>query len=97
MILYHQSPRKAQRIAVAVSLLALVSVTGCAPSYYQLRYEGQQALLNAEYGTARRLFKQADDKRPREVENLHDLGVCSVLLARAQFERMNHAGRLARG
>jgi len=76
------------------SLLALTTLTGCAPTYYQLRYEGQQALLNAEYGTARRLFEQAGDKRPREVENLHDLGVCSVLLARAHFERMNHAAAL---
>ena len=94
MFLYHQSPRATLKAAVAAALLVLVSVTGCAPSYYQLRYEGQQALLNAEHGTARRLFKQADDKRPRAVDNLHDLGVCSVLLARAQFEQMNHAAAL---
>jgi tetratricopeptide (TPR) repeat protein len=48
-------------------------------------------MLSDSYGAARYFLEQAEELRPRSVENLHDLGVCSVILARQRFAEMNHA------
>jgi tetratricopeptide (TPR) repeat protein len=71
-------------------ILALIAATGCGPSYRELRIEGQKAMLDGSYGAARILFLQADERSPSRIGNLHDLGVCSVLLARQQFAERNH-------
>ncbi len=67
---------------------------GCGPDYRQLRREGQKAMLDHAYGSARIFFRQADDLRPRRVANLHDLGACSLMLARARFDQRNHAAAM---
>lgn len=71
-----------------------VLLTGCGPSYHELRRDGQTAMLQGMYGKAGRFFSQAEQARPRNVENLHDLGACSVMLARQAFEHMNHAAAM---
>jgi len=75
-------------------LLALPLFTGCGPTYRQLRHQGQQALLDGAYGPARMFFVQADQRKPRQVDNLHDLGACSVMLARERLAQMNHAAAM---
>ncbi len=75
-------------------LLPALSIAGCGPSYRELRLEGQRAFTDGAYGTARILYAQADEKKPRRVENLHDLGACSVLLAREDFEQGNRAAAM---
>ncbi len=51
-------------------------------------------MLQGMYGKAGRFFSQAEQARPRHIENLHDLGACSVMLARQAFEHMNHAAAM---
>lgn len=78
-------------ILAAVSLTA----TGCAGvQYRELRKDGQRAMLSGMYGPAKIFFQQADEKQPRQVANLHDLGVCAMMLARERFEQGNHAASL---
>ncbi len=48
-------------------------------------------MIRGDYGPARTFLVECERRRPREVENLHDLGACSVLVAREKFEQMNHA------
>lgn len=82
---------------VCATLLVVFSpllFPGCSLGYRQLRREGQEVMLGGDYGPARSYFLQARAKKPREVENLHDLGVCSVMLARDRFTRMNHAAAM---
>ncbi|HNQ24855.1 MAG TPA: tetratricopeptide repeat protein [Phycisphaerae bacterium] len=79
---------------ILLTPLVVLSLTGCGPTYAELRVQGQEAMLRGEYGTARRLFLQAEDRWTRQVENLHDLGACSVLLAREDFVEMNRAAAM---
>jgi len=79
---------------VSLVTVLLVSQTGCGPSYLQLRREGQRAMLNKQYGAARVLLLQADEKKRRDLQNLHDLGTCSVMLAKERFDQMNHAAAM---
>ena len=81
-------------IAVAIYCIAAAFISGCTPNYRQLRDEGQIAMLNGEYGPARYLLLNAEDKAHRRVETLHDLGVCSVMVAKQKFEDRNHAAAL---
>jgi tetratricopeptide (TPR) repeat protein len=84
------------RLVWVFTLPAIVAVSlgGCGPNYRDLRMEGQRAFLNKSYGAARILYVQAEDKQPNRVENLHDLGACSVMLARERFEQGNHPAAL---
>jgi len=69
----------------------LVTILGCGPHYPQLRREGQMAMLRGEFGPARYLLLNAEDKSHRRVETLHDLGVCSVMVSRQKFAERNQA------
>jgi tetratricopeptide (TPR) repeat protein len=69
----------------------LMLIAGCGPNYQQLRHEGQDAMLRGEYGPARYLLMNAENTSHRKVETLHDLGVCSVMVAKSKFEERNHA------
>ncbi len=73
---------------------AILPLGGCGPDYRSLRIQGQAAQLDGAYGAARVLFLEAEQIRPRRVENLHDLGACSVLLAQEKFAQMNHAAAM---
>jgi len=70
-------------------ILALIN--GCEAQYPTLRREGQMAMLDGQYGPARYLLLNADGKSHRKVETLHDLGVCSVMVAKQKFRERNQA------
>ena len=80
-------------VAVAAGL-SVMPLVGCGPGYRELRRHGQLAMLDGAIGPACIFFKQADEHKPREVENLHDLGACSILLAKEKFQQMNHAAAM---
>lgn len=77
-------------VIVALFCLAML-LGGCGPNYQQLRLEGQYAMLRGEYGPARYLLLNAENKAHRRVETLHDMGVCSVMVAKQKFAERNHA------
>lgn len=87
-----RQPWKLSSLLLIPSLIAgaLVS-TGCGPNFYTLRNEGQRAMLRGDVGPAKYFLTEAEKRKPRHVGNLHDLGVCCVLLARERFAQMNHA------
>jgi Flp pilus assembly protein TadD len=70
-------------------LVCGVLLTGCGPTFYELRVEGQNEMAQGQWGTARQLFETAHRKRPDHLENLHDLGACSTMLAKRQVEQRN--------
>jgi len=82
------------RFVFSVTVLAY-PLGGCGPNvdanYQSLRQEGQAAMLRGEYGPARYLLLNAEGKRHRRVETLHDLGVCSVKVAQQKFKDRNVA------
>jgi len=79
---------------VSLSAVIALPLVGCGPNYRELRIEGQNAFLRKSYGAARILYEQAEEKQPRRPDNLHDLGACSVMLARQRFEERNSAAAL---
>ncbi len=72
--------------------MACLSAAGCstAPTFAELRLAGQQKILNDEMGVAKRLFEEAHVLVPEDPYNLHDMGVCSMVLARDLFRERNH-------
>lgn len=78
-----------------IALAALINLSsGCGPNYQQLRREGQSAMLQGMYGPARYYFEEAERARPRRLQNLHDLAICSVMMAKHRFAEMNHAAAM---
>jgi len=76
---------------------AIFSVTifaGCGPTFTELRLEGQREFAHDHYGAARQLFIEAHLKQPEDPENLHDMGVSSMMLARDHIENKNRAAAL---
>ena len=83
--------RTTYRLALsAICALSVAMFAGCGPTYRDLRLAGLRQLAQRDWGTARSLFNDAMAKTPEDAENLHDLGVCSMMLARKQFELQNH-------
>jgi tetratricopeptide (TPR) repeat protein len=86
------------RLGIAVIITAAMTLSGllpgCGPNYRRMRWEGQRAMLNGSYGAAQYFFERAEELHPRGVENLHDLGACSVIIARQRFAEMNHAAAM---
>ncbi len=79
---------------LVLSLAIPFALSGCnnGPSYDQLRREGQISMINGQYGPARYMLQQAEGKSQRlRVENLHDLGVAHVMVAKEKFAQMNPA------
>ena len=83
-------------IIIATALTTMVPLGGCGPGlkYRDLRREGQRAALEGMHGPACYFFKEAEKVYPRNVANLHDLGACSVMLARQKFEQRAHAAAM---
>ncbi len=81
-------------LVVGVTLALAVPLTGCGPNYLELRRQGQSAMLGGRYGPALYFFEEAEALYPRIVDNLRDLGACSVMLAREKFKQMNHAAAM---
>ncbi len=75
-------------------MVCVTSLVGCGPTFQELRQAGQQKMVKRQWGTARTLFKEAYDKTPEHAENLHDLGVCSMMLAQKKFELRDRAAAL---
>lgn len=88
------SARDAIRLHVLLGALLATSLTGCVPNYYQLRRDGQRAMLDNSYGVARHFFLEAERFKPRRVENYYDLGTCAVMLARNKFKQRNQAAAM---
>lgn len=82
--------RRRVALSLAVCSISLAGFTGCGPTYRDLRIAGQQEVASGNWGAARHLFQEAMDKVPEDAENLHDLGVCAMVLARQQFKLRNH-------
>jgi len=80
-------------LAVAGGLM-VVLLPGCGPNYEYFRRLGQMESLEGNYGPARHFFQEADGKSRRRPDNLHDMGVCSVMLAKQRFAQMNHAAAM---
>ncbi len=74
---------------LSIAACALVIVTGCGPSYRMLRYDGLKLMSEQAYGPARVILMQADATDPQRIDNLYDIGLCSLMLAREQFEQRN--------
>ncbi|MCH7871957.1 MAG: hypothetical protein IID33_09690, partial [Planctomycetes bacterium] len=89
--------RQPKRLAVypvvlqAVTLAVLLGGCGGTMRYGELRVEGRRAMLARMHGPARYLFEECNRIKPRQVENLHDMGTCSLMMARDRFERENRA------
>lgn len=73
------------------ALFSLTVVTGCGPTYKELRIEGQHQFAQDRFGTARRLFEEAHLKSPEDAENLHDIAACCMMLAKGHLANRNHA------
>ncbi len=72
---------------------ASLCVGGCAAAQYdEWRVQGQNAMVDGMPDTARVFFEKAEAARPRVVENLHDLGACSVAMAQ---ERLSYGQQAA--
>ncbi len=67
---------------------------GCGPSYSEVRSEGIGMMVEQGYGSARYLLLEADKIRRNQVENLHDLGFCSVMLAKKYFDEKDRVAGL---
>ncbi|MFH0982522.1 MAG: tetratricopeptide repeat protein [Planctomycetota bacterium] len=78
-------------LRTAVGLVTL-SAAGCstAPTFAEFRLAGQQQVVKHNLGVAKRLFEDAHGLVPEDPYNLHDLGVCSMVLAREQFQQRNY-------
>ncbi len=78
------------RPVVAICCLATIVLTGCGPKYLDFRRDGLDAMYRGDYAPAAIFFAHAEEIRPRNIENLHDLGICHTMVARLKFEQRNH-------
>jgi len=90
----HNTTTTPRRLVLLAAALAVLPVIGCGPNYRSLRMQGQKAMIDQAYGSARIFFQQAEDLHPRRADNLHDLGACSVMLARQKFAEGNRTAAL---
>ena len=90
------TPNRTIRVGFPFLIVAVLALPlcGCGPNYLELRREGQRAALDGAYGPARVFYLQAEERRPGLPDNLHDLGVCSVMLARKKFAQTNYAAAM---
>ena len=87
--------RRGLLCVAASGLLVGVLSTGCTTMEYRdKRFHGQNLMIGGGYGAARHFFEEAETIKPRRVENLHDLGTCSVMLARQRFEEKNQVAAM---
>lgn len=82
-----------RRIAIA-AVLSMLPLVGCGPSYRTLRHEGMSTMATGSYGSAKWFFLQADQKKPRQVDNLYDLATCYLMLAKDDFQQQYYAAAM---
>jgi tetratricopeptide (TPR) repeat protein len=87
-----------KRLAILPAILvfpACLAIGGCQkPHYFELRRDGLREMSKGDFVPAANLLAQAEHARPREVENLHDLGVCHTMIARQKFAQLNQPAAL---
>lgn len=82
------------RQCVCAGLMLTVLFGGCGPGYQEMRLDGQRAMVAGDYRMARIYFQQADERAHRRADNLHDLGVCSLMIAKEKFDEFNYPAAL---
>lgn len=87
-------PRIAGILSLLTPIVASIVLTGCGPTYRELRLEGQQSMLRGDYYPARYILLQADELKRNQAYNLHDIGFCSVMVARDRMDQMNYAAAM---
>ena len=85
-----RSGAPARRSALFTWTALAVGLSGCGPNYFDLRKDGQEAIIRGDYAPAAILFAQADQKSRRHVANLHDMGICHTMIAKQKFTQRNH-------
>lgn len=80
-----------RRLAAWAILCAAIVLTqaGCQYPYSRMRMDGQQAVLEGDYGKAREIFMKCHDRKPGDADNLHDTAAMCYLIARQRFEERN--------
>ncbi len=69
--------------------------TGCTQTTYRDYWrDAQLAMIRGDYYAARTFLDECERRRPRRVENLHDQGVCCMMISRDKFTQMNHAAAM---
>lgn len=81
-------------IVVAGVIAGVAILPGCGPTYRELRRSGQTEVAARNWGAARHLFEEAHGRKPESAENLHDMAVCSMMLARERFEAGNRVAAM---
>jgi len=82
------------RRVVFVALVGLVAAAGCAPTFKQLRVQGQTAWREGNYAVARDRFEGAFALCPEHGENLLDMGSLRMVRARDLLEQGSHAAAM---
>ena len=79
-------------VLVATASVVFLSAAGCStvPTFAELRVHGQRQVVACKSGVAKRLFEEAHELRPEDPYNLHDMGVCSMVLSRDFARQRNH-------
>lgn len=78
-----------------LAALCLFAIAGCQkPHYFELRRDGLREMAKGDYVPAANLLAQAEHVRPREVQNLHDLGECHTMIAKQKFVELNQPAAL---
>ena len=90
----NKRPRITGTLSLITPIVASIVLAGCGPTYRELRLEGQQAMLRGDYYPARYILLQADELTRNQAYNLHDIGFCSVMVARDRMDQMNYAAAM---
>jgi len=81
-------------IVVTTVVVVVTLLSGCGPTYRELRRAGQSEVASRNWGAARHLFEEAHTRVPEDAENLHDMAVCSIMLARKRLEDGNRSAAM---
>lgn len=68
---------------------SVLLLTGCGPSFAELRREGQKEMAAGNFAGARGLFEDAWRQVPEHAENMHDMGVCCMVFALRYIDDRN--------
>jgi len=91
---FPQANRIGRHTLILLACGVLWPMVGCGPSYQDHWRHAQDALAEGHYGLARHFLEECNQRRPRRIEVLHDLGICSLRLAKDKFSRSNNPAAL---
>lgn len=75
--------------SIAFLAFAAALMGGCEYPYRSMRIDGQEAVLQSDYGRAREIFMKCHDRKPNDAENLHDVGAMSYVIGEGRFKERN--------